>query len=207
MTRAGWASNTWMLPAANDLGFMQVRAVQPRDLEPLDEIDGVIDSRDYLHVEKSGEGLSLGWTLHERPLRERRIQKNALDDERRFMLKQIVSGAEEGIALLAEHEDVPVALLLAGVDPAGGTIRVHELRVDFDHRRQGLATVLMYQLMADARERQMRAVAATSKTDNFPAAKLLSKLGFELTGLDLQRESTHDLVKEAVTLFWYAPLD
>ncbi len=36
---------------------------------------------------------------------------------------------------------------------------------------------------------------------------MLAKSGFELAGVDDHRNSNHDLVKEAVTLFWYAPLD
>jgi hypothetical protein len=50
-------------------------------------------------------------------------------------------------------------------------------------------------------------VAAETTTDNWPAAMLLTKCGFDLAGLDERRRTNHDLVKEAVTLFWYAALD
>jgi ribosomal protein S18 acetylase RimI-like enzyme len=81
------------------------------------------------------------------------------------------------------------------------------LRVDFDHRREGLATAMMFYVIQTAREAQLRAVAAESAANNDPANQLLAKLGFQLTGLDSHRNSNHDLVKEAVTLLWYATLD
>ena len=135
------------------------------------------------------------------------MRSNPLGDEARFVLKQITTGADEGLALLAEHDGVPVALLVATPDEANKLLRLRELRVDFDHRRQGLATALVFQAVAAAREREFRAVAAESQTDNHPASLLLAKCGFNVAGLDLQRHSNHDLVKEAVTLFWYAALD
>ena len=66
---------------------------------------------------------------------------------------------------------------------------------------------MMFQVIAQAREQGLRAVTAESTTDNMPAARFLLKCGFDLAGLDAQRLSNHDLVKEAVTLTWYAALD
>jgi len=187
---------------------MQIRLVKPPDLDLLREIDGTIESSQYLHVERSGEGLAgLSWKLHERPMRERLVRSNPLDDDRRFIARQVASGAEEGLALMAEHEDVPVALLVATTDPAAGILRVHEVRVDFDHRREGLGLALIYQAISHARDSDLRAVAAETTTDNWPAAMLLTKCGFDLAGLDERRRTNHDLVKEAVTLFWYAALE
>jgi GNAT superfamily N-acetyltransferase len=186
---------------------MQIRPVEPRDLDLLSEIDGTVESSQYLHVERTGEGLGTAWRLHERPLRERLVRSNPIDDDRRFVIKQIVTGGDDGVALMAEHDGVPVALLAASPDFAAGTLRIHELRVDFDYRRQGIATALIYQAIAAARDGELRAVAAETTTDNHPAALLLAKCGFDVAGLDAQRRSNHDLVKEAVTLFWYAALD
>lgn len=186
---------------------MQIRPVQPADVDLLTEIDGTIESLEYLHVERAGEGLGLSWKLDERPLRERLVRSNPIDDDRRFIVKQIATGADEGMALMAEHEDVPVALLVASYDVARGTLRLIDLRVDFDHRREGLATALIYQAITEARDRDLRAVSAETTTDNIPAARLLGKCGFDVAGLDAKRHTNHDLVKESVTLFWYAAMD
>jgi GNAT superfamily N-acetyltransferase len=186
---------------------MQIRPVTPTDLVGLNEIDGTIQSSDYLHLDRAGEGLEVQWKLAERPLRERRTMPNRLGDDLQFLLKQVASGADEGVALMAEHEDVPVALLIAQAEPAYNTLRVRDLRIDFDQRRQGLASAMMFQVIAAARELELRAVTAESTTDNLPAARFLLKCGFDLTGLDASRFSNHDLVKERVTLHWYAALD
>jgi GNAT superfamily N-acetyltransferase len=186
---------------------MEIRTVTPADLADLAEIDGTIESDSYLHLDRTGEGFSLNWKLSERPLRETRILPNRLDDERLFTLTQIASGIEEGIALLGEHDGAKVALLVAQVEPARKAIRIHDLRVDFDHRREGLATALVFQTVTAARGQGLRAVAAETLTDNLPGAMLLQKCGFELAGVDAQRVTNHDLVKESATLFWYAALD
>src|SRR5688500_5701347 len=113
---------------------MEIRPVQTNDLADLIDIDGTIDSGQYLHLDRSGEGLALGWKLAERPLRERRIQPNRLSEGgRNTLLKYIVTGIEEGLALLAEHEGQKVALAVAQAQPEHGTLRVEDLRVDFDH--------------------------------------------------------------------------
>jgi ribosomal protein S18 acetylase RimI-like enzyme len=116
-------------------------------------------------------------------------------------------GIEEGIALLAEHDKACVALLVAQSQPAFQTINVIDLRVDSDFRRQGLAMAMLFQTIAHAREKEMRAVQLESRTDNQPLNSLMVKAGFDLAGLDTQRRSNHDLVKESATLFWYSSLD
>src|SRR4051812_16528889 len=97
---------------------MEIRPVTPADLDDLAEIDGTIESASYLHLDRSGEGFGVSWKLSERPLREARILPNRLDNERLFAVKQVASGIEEGMALLAEHGGEKVALLVAQVEPA-----------------------------------------------------------------------------------------
>jgi RimJ/RimL family protein N-acetyltransferase len=204
---------------------MQIRPVTVEDLAGLQEIDGTVESIRYLHLEyadtsdpapaagdEEGEavadrGLTFAWRLEERPARKKLIEANRLDDDATFTLKSIVTGAEEGAALLIEHDGDPVAMLLARPDPAAGTLRIVDLRVDYDYRRQGMGTALVYALIQQAREQELRAVAAETLSNNQPAGALLAKCGFQLSGVDMRRRSNHDVVKEAVTLFWYAALD
>ena len=186
---------------------MQLRPVTAADLDLLSEIDATIESTQYLHVERGGAGMGLSWRLHERPLRERLVRPNPIDDERRLVLKMIATGADEGIALMAEHDDIPVALAVAVPDPSAGTLRLVDLRVDFDMRREGLGSALLYAMITAAKDAGLRAVSVETTTDNFPAARLLSRCGFEIAGLDERRRTNHDLVKETVTIFWYASLD
>ena len=186
---------------------MEIRPVQPADLNDLTDIDGTVESSEYLHLERTAEGLSVTWKLSERTLREPRIERNRLSDDAQFVLKQVASGADEGLAVLAEHEGQKVALLLAQPMPQYGTLRVVDLRVDFDFRREGLGTAMLFQAINHARGLELRAVSAETRTDNVPAARLLQKCGFELAGVDTQRHTNHDLVKEVASLVWYAALD
>lgn len=186
---------------------MEIRPVRLPDLDRLIDIDGTIESGEYLHVHYTGEGMSGSWKLQERPLRQKKMDRNQPTDEIWFAMKQVVGGIEEGMALLAEHEGVNVAMLVARQEPQFGTMRILDARVDYEHRRQGLGSAMLYQVITEARSRELRALAAETRTDNFPAARFLSKCGFDLAGLDTRRYTNHDLVKEAVTLFWYAALD
>lgn len=178
-----------------------------KDLTAVAEIDGTILSTRYMHVDQTGEGLSRAWALEDRPLRERLVRSNPLDDERQFMLKQIVSGIEEGGALVADYDGEILALLMMRRESPAKIMRITELRVDSDYRRQGIASALVFQCVRETREQNFRAVAAETTTDNAPANDFLAKCGFELAGIDTHRWTNHDLVKECVTLYWYAPLD
>ena len=184
---------------------MQLRPAKPADLTGIVEIDAAVESHRYLHIDRSGEGLNLHWKIEDRPLRERLITTLPLDDDLQFTYRQIVTGIDDGIAQVAEHDGQIVAALLAQTQ--GDLLRLIDLRVDFDQRRQGLATAMIFPLMGIGRENKLRALMAESHANNDPANQLLAKLGFEIAGLDSQRNSNHDLVKEVVTLIWYASLD
>jgi len=173
------------------------------DMNLLGEIDATVESSEYLHVDRSGEGVETIWKIQTRPLREKRTHRLALDADQIFSIRQVVQGTEDGIALVAEHDGALVAASAARADPASGTLRLIDLRVDFDFRRQGLAMAMMFQIIQDARDRHLRAVFAQANADCYPVVSLLAKLGFELTGLDTHLHSNHDLVKESVALFWY----
>src|SRR4051812_40403866 len=186
---------------------MELRPMTSADVGELEEIDGTVESTHYLHLERGGEGITVSWKLEERELRQKLIEAGRLGDEAMYLAKQIAAGVEDGVALVAEHEGTIIAMLVAQPRPDNGTMVLKELRVDFDHRRQGIALALVFQLIQRARELELRAVAAESKTNNIAAARLLAKCGFDLAGVDTHRESNHDLVKEAVTLIWYVAMD
>lgn len=186
---------------------MEIRPVKPADLSDLSEIDGTVESAQYLHLERTAEGLAVTWALTERTLREPRVERNRLAEDAEFVAKQLATGADEGIAMLAEHEGQKVGLLLAQPQPQYGTLRILDLRVDFDFRREGLGTAMLFHAINHARGLELRAVTAETRTDNVPAARLLQKCGFELAGVDTHRHSNHDLVKEVASLIWYAALD
>jgi ribosomal protein S18 acetylase RimI-like enzyme len=186
---------------------MQIRPATSSDADRVGDIDATIESREYLHVERAGEGLQAAWSVQVRPRREKLIAPNRMDDDTLFVLKQIVSGFDEGWAMVCEIEDDrPAAIAIARPLPRFRTVQLLDLRVDFDYRRQGLGTALAYQVLSAARDAEHRAVFAETRTDNLPANRFLEKLGFTLAGVDTMRHSNHDLVKESATLLWYLEL-
>ena len=186
---------------------MQLRPMTPSDLDQIDEIDATVESRDYLHLTREGAGLASVWRLEQRPLREKLIESNRPTDDVRFVYRQIVTGIEEGAALAAEINGLPVATAVARLRPDFGTLELLDVRVDYDYRRQGFGTALLYQLIGVAREADLRALYAEVPANNAPAQELLQRIGFELNGFDERRRTNHDLVKEVATMIWYLPLD
>jgi GNAT superfamily N-acetyltransferase len=185
---------------------VEIRAMTSADLDAVKDIDATAESSQYLHIERIGEGLETTWKAQIRPLREKRILRHALELEQALAIKQIATGTDEGIAIVAEHDGQAIAAATARPDPVAGMLRIIDLRVDFEFRRQGLASALLFQLIQGARQKEFRAVAANAQADDFPAIQLLAKLGFEPCGLDTHFWSNHDLVKESVVLFFYLVL-
>jgi RimJ/RimL family protein N-acetyltransferase len=186
---------------------MRIRPAEPGDLDHLLDLDATIEATGYLHLDRTGEGPAITWRLEERPLREKRIDRNDVDDDLRFALKQVITGVDDGIARACEHDEHLTGLAVARLDPARNVLDVLDLRIDYEYRRQGLGSALLYQLMTHARESGVRAVTARTLTNNLPAARFLAKSAFDLAGVDTHLMTNHDLVKESVTLFWYAALD
>jgi ribosomal protein S18 acetylase RimI-like enzyme len=186
---------------------MFIRDMTSNDLDRLRDVDGAVESSRYLHLESAGEGLAISWKIDERPMREKLIDANALSDDTHFTARQIVGGIEEGVALVSEYAGNLIGILLAKPDYEGKTLRLLDVRIDYDYRRQGMGSALLFNLITRAKEKSLRAVYAEAKTNNLPANCFLAKCGFELSGVDTKRSSNHDLVKEAATLLWYAPLD
>ena len=186
---------------------MQVRPMTPADLDALDEIDATVESRHYLHLARDGEALASVWKLEQRPLRETLIEPNRVGDDTRFAYKQVVRGIEEGAALALDVGGETVVAAVAAVRPDLGLLELLDLRVDYDHRRQGFAMAMLFNLVGVARDRELRAIHAAVPANNGPTHELLARVGFDLCGFDERRFSNHDLVKETATLLWYLSVE
>ena len=184
---------------------MQIRPIQPGDLDFLDEIDATIQTDHYLHVDRAASAMSVSFRIDPRPLTERRSESNPLSDELRFLFKQIATGNDEGFCHIVEINKLPTASAIATQD--GDLVELIDLRVDFDRRREGLGSALLFHVIHFARERACRALRCHVRSGNQPFNQMLAKLGFEIAGIDTQRYSNHDLVKEQTTLIWYLSLE
>jgi GNAT superfamily N-acetyltransferase len=186
---------------------MEIRPAIRTDLEMFRDIDGVIESSSYLHLDRTAEGLALSLKIETRPLREKMIHANRLSDDAFFSYRQVTESVQDGIALVAEHDGIIVGSAVAELRPETSTLHLVDLRIDYDFRRQGLATAMLFQVIHNARQRHSRAVSAEAQANNLPAHQLLQKCSFELSGVDWRRQSNHDLIKECATMLWYVPLD
>ena len=96
---------------------MEIRPLTVPDLRFLGDIDAVIESTQYLHLERSGDGVMVSMKVEARPLREKKIVANPIDDDLAMSYRQIAAGEDEGIALAAEHDGQLVAAALAQPQP------------------------------------------------------------------------------------------
>jgi len=186
---------------------MQLRKMTGQDMRFLNDIDATLDVVEYLHVDHTFEGLTNRWLVEPRPLRPGKSLANTLSDDDLFDIRQVAEGAEDGFAMVADHDGQLVAALVARNLPQEQLIELLTIRVDFDFRRQGIATAAMFQLVNHAKEQEARAVRVVVTTDNAPACHMFAKLGFVLSGIDTRRKTNHDLVKEQASLVWYLPMD
>lgn len=183
---------------------MQIRPIHTADLDLLDEIDATIQSDQYLHVDRAANAGTVSFRIEQRPLTERRSESNPIGDDLRFRLKQIVSGIEDGFCCVAELNSLPIATAVA--IPNADVVDLIDLRVDCDRRREGFGSAMLFHVINYARESESRAVRAQVSSGNGPFNNMLAKLGFEIAGIDTQRDTNHDLVKERSTLIWYLQL-
>jgi len=133
----------------------------------------------------------------------RSVRLAILPNERTASVAELRAG---GSFMLLAHRDGELvgSGSASKSDMGGGAVTPRVLPA---HRRQGIGTAFIFQLIQVARDAGVRAVMAETKTNNLPIGRLLAKCAFQLAGVDTHRDSNHDLVKESATLLWYAALD
>ena len=189
---------------------MLIRPLKPADLDDVVEIDATIESEHYLHLTRQqadeDDPFTLSWSLEPRELRRPLAESNLPDDSLRLRYRQVAEGVVDGLALCVEVGNEPVSSLLAETDHDTNALRLIDLRTDSDHRREGFASALLYQAITHARDAEHRALLTSTRANQHPAAVLLAKTGFALTGLDETATSNHDVVAERATVMWTMPL-
>ena len=178
-------------------GFADPQPMTPADLNDLIDLDATIESAHAVHLEAGEPGeaepLARTWRLEVRPLEEPRVEPNRLEaqgasSELHFLYKQVAGGTMEGTAWILRVGGAPLATLLAMPRDGEQALELMDVRVDYDERRQGFGSALVFALLSKAREDEaVRAVTATVPADNVPVQRLLSSLGFDLIGIERGR--------------------
>lgn len=182
------------------------RPLTDADIPRLAEIDAEFESNRYLAVEKIVNGLNVTWRLTDRPLAPPFI---STDYSLRRQQRQEVATrlhAADGLYLLVEHHQQPVALLDMEPEHWRDTAMIWNILVDRRHRRRGLGTELMNRAVAWGRQHKLRALVLETQTNNYPACCFYLKYGFKLCGLDDHFYSNDDIGVKEVALFWWYEL-
>jgi ribosomal protein S18 acetylase RimI-like enzyme len=110
------------------------------------------------------------------------------------------------LQVVAEDQGRLIALLDAEVESWRKVLKVWNLLVDEEYRRQGIGTKLMHSAEVFAQEKHCRAISVETQATNWPALSFYLKLGFEVCGVDEHFYTNRDLERKEVALFLYREL-
>jgi ribosomal protein S18 acetylase RimI-like enzyme len=113
---------------------------------------------------------------------------------------------QQALQLVVEENGRLIALLDAEVERWRRALKVWNLLVDEQSRRQGIGTRLMQQAIEFATKSNCRAVSVEAQATNWPALCFYTKLGFQICGVDHHFYTNRDLERKEVALFLYREL-
>ncbi|TKJ30994.1 MAG: hypothetical protein CEE40_02770 [Chloroflexi bacterium B3_Chlor] len=185
---------------------MEYKPLVQDSIPRLQEIRADYVSDRHLRVTKTGDGLQVGFALRieglEQPFRSQGISIVRQKD------KDLVRSriGQHALQLVVEENGRLVGLLDAQVEAWRRVLKVWNLLVDEEYRRQGIGTELMRRAHEFARENDCRAIAAETQTTNWPALKFYLKMGFRVCGVDDHSYTNRDVERKEVALFLYREL-
>lgn len=100
-------------------------------------------------------------------------------------------GQSKILVALVENQLVGYACMKE--QQANHSVRISDLVVDPQARRQGIATALVLAAEEFAAQRKFRVVLLEMQSKNFPAIRLANKLGFEFSGYSDHYYSSQDI--------------
>ena len=184
------------------------------DFKPLeiDHIPRLADIRaDYIsemciRVSRTGESGEIGFSLNTESLREP-FRSQGLSIVRQRDREEILSrmGAKS-LQLVAQDNGRLVALLDAAVESWRRVLKVWNILVDQDCRRQGIGTELLRRASEFAEEKRCRAISLEAQATNWPALNFYLSAGFQVCGVDDHHYTNRDLERKEVALFLYREL-
>ena len=107
---------------------------------------------------------------------------------------------EEPRVFAAEKNGKQVGWVEVCYEKWNNRMRVWEILVQPEHRRNGIGTLLMKKAIAVARERGARMLVLETQSCNVPALNFYLKQGFELIGFDIAAYTNDDIQKHEMRL-------
>jgi ribosomal protein S18 acetylase RimI-like enzyme len=113
---------------------------------------------------------------------------------------------QQSLQLVAHEDGRLVAFLDAEVEAWRRVLKVWNLLVDEQHRRQGIGTTLLQRATEFATANNCRAISVEAQATNWPALCFYRGLGFQVCGVDDHFYTNRDLERKEVALFLYREL-
>lgn len=191
--------------------MIRIRPMRPADLPALLNINATFISNSILEVEKTGEGMEVGWRLVERPL-ERPFNRRDDYNLRPQDLKDVEARLkrDDTLMLVAEDADADgrvVAMLDMETQHWNNTAWLWTIHVDVDYRGQGIGRALLERAADWCAARGLRAIVLETQTNNINACRFYAHIGCFLTGINDTYYSNRDLEAREVALFWAYPVN
>ncbi len=181
----------------------QIRRMTEDDIPRLTEIRPSFVSDTVLTVERSGNGVEVGWRLVERRLVVPFDKGHDYDfdlTERENIRERFRRG--DGLYLVAERPDRLVGILDMLPQEWNSTVFIWNLMLDRDVRGQGLGRDLFERGANWARRAGYRALVLETQTNNVPACRFYARMGCRLEGIRDAYYTNADIERGEVAIFW-----
>ena len=186
-----------------------IRPMRNDDIPRLAEIRPGFISDSVLRVERSGDGLEIGWKLVEIPLVKPFDKGSAYDfdaiEQKNVRHRLSLPISLEEVVVDRENQRI-VGVLDLTIEPWRNAAWIWNLMLDVDVRRMGLGRRLVDHSIEWARYRKLRAVMLETQTNNVPACRFYHKMGFQLVGVNDAFYTNFDYQRDEISLFWSYPL-
>jgi len=187
-----------------------IRPLTAEDIPRLTDIRAGFVSETVLKIQKTGDGLSVGWQLNEIPLAEPFDKQSGYDfdeDEQANILNRL-ENENCLIEIATEPHHGRIVGILDVTEQAWNNVAfVWNIMLDKDVRGKGLGHTWIQHTKDWARQHGLRAIMLETQTNNVPACKFYARMGFQLVGLNDALYTNHDIKNDEVALFWSYPLE
>ncbi|WP_162909597.1 GNAT family N-acetyltransferase [Aggregatilinea lenta] len=184
-----------------------IRRMTEDDIPRLVEIRPGFVSETVLAVERSGDGIEVGWRLVERPLLAPFDKGHDYDfdaTERKNIRERLQRG--DGLHLVAERDHRLSGILDMLPQEWNSTAFIWNLMLDRDARGQGLGRDLFERAANWGRRLGYRSLTLETQTNNVPACRFYARMGCRLEGLRDAYYTNEDVQRGEVAIFWTYPL-
>jgi len=185
--------------------LIELRPLREEDIPNLPQIRPTYVTNTILAVEKSGEGLEVGWRLVERSL-PKPFDKGTLydfDEAAQAEIRDRLARPHQTYQRVADNTSTGqlVGLLEVQIRDWNNMAWLENLMIDLDYRGQGLGRRLWHRALEFARRSEVRAILIETQNTNIAACRFYARMGCHLVGIN-EAQYTNDGLTSEVALFW-----